>query len=145
MTAIGDLLGLGGAAGAKALVRSLVGEKLTVVALSDAIARAAEAAGHTALRAPLTHGRLQLDDAVADALCVSGLPPPEVAPQVLAECTRVVRHGGRILLATAGGLTGRGPARHLVAALMMHAGLVNLEQRLSRGTVISRGRVRRSG
>lgn len=143
MSSIGDLLGIGGSAGAKAMMRMLERPGMTVAALSDPIARAAEAAGHQALRAELTHGRLQLDDSSADALCLSGLPPVDSAGPVISECARVVKNGGRLMVATPGGLTGRGPARHLVAALMLHAGLTDLEQQLVRGTVITRARVRR--
>jgi hypothetical protein len=143
MSSLSDLLGIGGSAGAKAMMRMLDKPALSVASLSEPIARAAEAAGHSPLRAQLTNGRLQLDDACADALCISGLPPVDSAGPVLAECARVVKTGGRILVATAGGLTGRGPDRHLVAALMLHAGLVNLEQQIVRGTVITRARVRR--
>jgi hypothetical protein len=140
---IGDLLGIGGSAGAKAMMRMLDKPGLTVAALSEPIARAAEAAGHSPLRAQLQNGRLQLDDACADALCISGLPPVDSAGPVLTECARVVKPGGRLLVATAGGLTGRGTARHLVAALMLHTGLTDLEQQIVRGTVITRARIRR--
>ena len=139
-------LGLGAARGARALARS-VGPadkgKKRVVALGDAIARALEQAGHEPLRARLERGRIPLDDAAADALCASGLPDPSVAPLLLRECARVVGDGGAILLATSAGIVGRGPERHLLTALFMHAGLVDIQQQLVRGTAITRGRVRR--
>jgi SAM-dependent methyltransferase len=148
MTALGGIasaLGLGSAWGGKALARAVSasgGQRLAVVALSDGVARALEQAGHQARLAPVEDGHLPLPDHQADALCASGLPEVEAAPRVLRECARVVRPGGRVLVATAAGLTRRGPERHLVAALLLHAGLVDLDQRLSRGIVITSGRVR---
>jgi hypothetical protein len=136
-------LGLGAARGARALARAVGGGKLRVVALGDAIARALEQAGHQPLRARLERGRLGLDDGGADALCASGLPDPSVAPMVLRECVRVVQNGGHVILATSLGLVGRGPERHVLTALFMHAGLVDVQQQLVRGTAITRGRVRR--
>jgi hypothetical protein len=55
----------------------------------------------------------------------------------------VVRSGGSIYVATAAGLARRGPERSRVAALLLHAGLLDLEQRLVAGNAISSGRVRR--
>lgn len=136
-------LGLGAARGARALARSVGGSGKRVVALGDAIARALEQAGHAPLRARLERGRIALDDGSTDALCASGLPDLAVAPMVLCECARVVADGGAILLATSAGIVGRGPERHLLTALFMHAGLVGVEQQLVRGTAITRGRVRR--
>jgi ubiquinone/menaquinone biosynthesis C-methylase UbiE len=136
-------LGLGAARGARALARAVGGEKKRVVALGEAIARALEQAGHQPMRTRLERGRLPLEDAGADALCASGLPDPSVAPALLRECARVVQNGGRVILATGVGLVGRGPERHVLTALFMHAGLVEVEQQLVRGTAITRGRVRR--
>ena len=143
-------LGVGSARGARALARA-VGNgakpnddgKLTVVALGDAVARALEQAGHTALRARFERGRLSLDDGAADALCTSGLPDLSVAPQLIKECARVVRNGGMVIVATAAGIVGRGPERHVLTAMFMHAGLVGITQQLSRGTALTSGRVRR--
>jgi ubiquinone/menaquinone biosynthesis C-methylase UbiE len=136
-------LGVGAARGAKALARAVPGEKRRVVALSDAVARALEQAGHEAVRAELTPGKLALDDAGADALCASGMPDPAAAREVLRECARVVRNGGRVVIATAAGIVGRGPERAIITALFMHAGLTDLQQQMSRGTAITSGRVRR--
>jgi ubiquinone/menaquinone biosynthesis C-methylase UbiE len=136
-------LGMGAARGARALARAVGGEKRRVVALGEAVARALEEAGHEALRVRAERGRLPLDDGSADALCASGLPDLSVAPLVLHEFVRVVRDGGRVLLATSAGLVGRGPERHALTALFMHAGLTDIEQQLSRGTAITSGRVRR--
>ncbi len=143
--AVAAALGFGSGWGSKALARAVSEgkRKAKVAALSEPVARALEQAGHEALRATLENGRLSLEDACTDALCASGLPPPEVAAQVLSECARVVRDGGRVLVATTAGLARRGPDRQLVAALFAHAGLVDLEQRMIRGTVITSGRVRR--
>jgi len=141
-------LGLGAARGARALARA-VGPvdgdrgRRRVVALGDAVARALAQAGHEALRAQLERGRLPLEDGAADALCASGLPELSMAPELLGECARVVRHGGRVILATGAGLVGRGPERHVVTAMFIHAGLVDLGQHLVRGTAITVGRVRR--
>ncbi|MDB4969157.1 MAG: hypothetical protein JWN44_4846 [Myxococcales bacterium] len=141
-------LGLGAARGAKALARAVgsaagVDGKRRVVALGDAIARALEQAGHEPLRARMERGRLSLEDSSADALCASGLPDLSVASDVLRECARVVKSGGRIIMATSAGLVGRGPERHVLTALFMHAGLVGIEQQLARGTAITIGRVQR--
>ena len=85
-------LGVGSARGARALARAVGrGQKRQVVALGEAVARALEQAGHVAVRARLERGRLPLDDRSADALCASGLPDLSVAPQLLAECARVVK------------------------------------------------------
>jgi SAM-dependent methyltransferase len=148
-------LGLGQGRGAKALAREVTreGRSLRVVALSDAVARALTLEGHTPIRSAFADARLPLRDGEADALCGSGLPisaadghSVENALKVLADCTRVVKDGGRILLATpAGPLSARrGPASMAqVAALLLHAGLVDLEQRLAGATAITAGRVRR--
>jgi hypothetical protein len=161
LDSLASALGFGSGWGAKALARALSQPaagaaakaaagaesttpiKLRVATLSEPVARALEQAGHEPLRVVVENGRLPLEDRIADALCVSGLPPAEVAPQVLSECLRVVRDGGRVLVATQAGLARRGPERHEVCALLLHAGLVELEQKMSRGTVISSGRVRR--
>ncbi|HZS39204.1 MAG TPA: hypothetical protein VFF06_20375 [Polyangia bacterium] len=146
LAGLAGALGLGGF-GAKALARALgpaqKDRALDVVGLNEPVARALEQAGHRALRAPVANGRVPLDDGAADAACVAGLPPADVAPLLLDECARVVKSGGRVLVATASGLTRRGPERSVVTALFLHAGLVDLEQRVSRGTVITSGRVRR--
>jgi ubiquinone/menaquinone biosynthesis C-methylase UbiE len=139
-------LGLGAARGARALARAVGPSnqgKRRVVALGDAIARALEQAGHEPVRARLERGRLALEDAAADALCASGLPDLSVAPMLLKECARVVKHGGRVILATSAGIVGRGPERHVLTAMFMHAGLVGIEQQLQRGTAITVGRVQR--
>jgi SAM-dependent methyltransferase len=145
LAGLAGALGIGGF-GAKALARAIgpaAEGAAKVAALNEPVARAIEQAGHQALMAPVSHGRVPLDDGVADAVCVAGLPAADVAPLVLDECARVVKPGGRVLVATASGLTRRGPERSVVTALFLHAGLVDLEQRLSRGTVITSGRVRR--
>jgi SAM-dependent methyltransferase len=139
--AVASALGLGSGWGAKALARSLGSTKLRVAALSEAVARAVESAGHEAVRAQLEHGRLALEDGVVDALCASGLPPVEVAPAILRECARVVRRGGRVSFATPYGLARRGPERHLVMAMFLHGGLTGLRQRMSRGIVLTDGLV----
>ena len=136
-------LNVGSARGARALARAVPGEKRVVVALGEAVARAVEQAGHTVVRARLERGRLALDDASADALCTSGLPDLSVAPQLIAECARVVKSGGRVIVATAAGIVGRGPERHILTSLFMHARLVDITQQLSRGTALTSGRVRR--
>jgi ubiquinone/menaquinone biosynthesis C-methylase UbiE len=137
--------GFGSGWGSKALARSLGTGKLRVAALSEPVARAIEQAGHTVDRIELTNGRLPLDDGTCDALCASGLPPAEVAPAVLRELARVVRRDGRLLIATPYGLTRRGPDRHLVTALFVHAALSEITQRMSRGIVLTSGVVRPPG
>jgi hypothetical protein len=141
---LASALGLGAGAGARALARSVGGQGRRVIALSDGIARALVKAGHQPLAGVLHDGRLELDDATADALCASGLPEDvAAAPSLLRECARVVRDGGAVLVATPSGLTRRGPERSLVCALFLHAGLVELEQHVERGVAVTRGRVRR--
>lgn len=139
-------LGLGAARGARALARAVGAAengKKRVVAVGDAVARAVEQAGHEAVRAQLEGGKLSVEDATADALCASGLPDLTVAPALLGECIRVLRDGGRVLLATPVGLVGRGPERPLLTAMFMHAGLVDIAQQLGRGTAITIGTIRR--
>ena len=80
---------------------------------------------------------MSLEDASADALCTSGLPDLSVAPQLIKECARVVRNGGSVIVATAVGIVGRGPERHVLTAMFMHAGLVGITQQLSRGTAMT--------
>lgn len=140
---LAQALGLGSARGARAMARAIGDGRKRVVALGEAIARALEEAGHEAIRARLERGRLALEDGVADALCASGLPDRSIAPLVLGECGRVVKNGGRVMLATAAGIVGRGPERQVLTALFMHAGFVGIEQQLVRGTAITIGRVRR--
>jgi ubiquinone/menaquinone biosynthesis C-methylase UbiE len=139
-------LGLGAARGARALARAVGAAengKKRVVAIGDAVARAVEQAGHEAVRAQLDGGKLTVEDGAADALCASGLPDLALAPALLGECTRVLRDGGRVLLATPVGLVGRGPERPLLTAMFMHAGLVDIAQQLARGTAITIGTIRR--
>jgi ubiquinone/menaquinone biosynthesis C-methylase UbiE len=139
-------LNVGSGRGARALARAVGPSNerpRTVVALGEAVARAVEQAGHTVVRARLERGRLPLDDGSADALCTSGLPDLSVAPQLITEFARVVRSGGSVIVATAAGIVGRGPERHVITAMFMHAGLVDIAQQLSRGTALTSGRVRR--
>jgi ubiquinone/menaquinone biosynthesis C-methylase UbiE len=136
-------LGLGAARGAKALAKAVPGEKQRVVVFSDVMARALHQAGHTPVPAAVEDGRLPLADAAADALCASGLPDAAITPAALRECARVVRTGGRVLVATAAGIVGRGPERFLLTALFLHAGMIDIQQQLVRGTAITSGLVRR--
>jgi SAM-dependent methyltransferase len=141
--AVASALGLGSGWGAKAMARSLRADEKRVASLSEPVGRALELAGREVVRAALENGRIALDDGTVDALCASGLPPADVAPAILRECARVVRPGGRVLFATPYGLTRRGPERHLVMALFLHAGLTELRQRMSRGIVLTDGAVLR--
>jgi hypothetical protein len=151
---LGDLalaLGLGQGRGAKALAKTLSrgSAKQDTVALSDPIARALELEGHRPRRASFHNGRLDLPDASAEALCGSGLPTLAsdgdiaAALTTMAECIRVLRDGGQVLVATQAGLAGRGPERPHITALFFHAGLVDLEQWKVGRTVVTSGRVRR--
>ena len=136
---IADALGL---SGARALARAIgtAGGKLRVLTLDAGAARALEQAGHVSLLARIEDGRLQYDEDEADALCLSGLPDD---PARLRECTRAVKAGGRVIIATGMALARRGPERHIVTAMLLHAGLVDLQQRWSRGILLTSGRVRR--
>lgn len=142
---LASALGFGAGWGAKALARQVGAgaDKRRVATPSEPVRRALEQAGHEALLAPVLSGRVQLDDAAAEALCASGLPEDDTAVALVAEYARVVAAGGQVLVATAAGLARRGPERHRVCAAFLHAGLVGIEQRLSRGTVITSGHVRR--
>ena len=140
--AVASALGFGSGWVATALARALGTNKLKVAALSEPVARALDQAGHTVERVQLTNGRLALDDGACDALCASGLPPADVAVDVLRECARVVHPGGRVLIATPYGLTRRGPERDVVTSLFLHAFLVGITQRMSRGIVLTVGSVR---
>jgi ubiquinone/menaquinone biosynthesis C-methylase UbiE len=139
---VASALGFGSGWGGKALARTLGKEKVRVAALSEPVARAIEQAGHEAVRVEAQNGRLPLDDRSCDALCASGLPPTDVAPAVLRECARVVKPGGRVLIATPYGITRRGPERHVVTAMFLHASLTDVTQKMSRGIVITSGLVR---
>jgi hypothetical protein len=128
---LADALGL---SGAKALARALGREKQRVVALDGAVARALEQAGHAPVMAE--KGKLPDGATPADALCLAGLPD-----DALRGLARTVRPGGLVVVAT--GMASARRERPLVMALLLHAGLVALEQRWSRGIVLSSGRVRR--
>jgi hypothetical protein len=140
--AMAAALGMGSGLGARALARAVAGRAERVAALSEPVARALEQAKLEVVRVALLEGKIALPDGACDALCASGLVDEQALP-ALTECARVVKGGGRIYLASAVGLTRRGPERHLVSALLLHAGLVDLEQRLERGVAISSGRVQR--
>ena len=144
LTDLVGALGFGPAWGARGLARAVGrgGGRLRVAALAEPVLRALGRNGHEPVRAPLAGGRLGLDDGATDAVCVSGLPH-QGTPALLGECARVVKPGGQVLIATALGKSRRGPDRHVVAALLLHAGLVDIEQQLARGVVITSGRVRR--
>jgi SAM-dependent methyltransferase len=129
---LADALGL---SGAKALARALGREKLRVIALEPGVARAVEQAGHTAVVAE--KGTLPDGEPRADALCVAGAPDDAA---FLRECARALKPGGIVLLAT--GMASARRERPQVMALLLHAGLVDLAQRWSRGIVLSSGRVR---
>jgi SAM-dependent methyltransferase len=150
MTAIEGLasvFGIGASFGKRSLARELArrapgANGLHVAALNGPLARALDEAGYRGEEVAFVDGRIDRAGDSFDALAASGLPPVEVAPALLGEWARVVRAGGLILVAT-GGLGGHGPARTVVAALFLHAGLVDLEQRTARGIVVTSGRVRR--
>lgn len=133
-------LGIGATAQALARALSPDGRRLEVVALSRKVARALERAGHQVTRLE-PEPPLALADAAADALCADALPGGEAAGGVISEWIRLVRNGGRVVLATP--VSSRQP-RHQVTALFLHAGLRDLEQTLSGGMVITLGRVHRS-
>jgi len=143
---IASALGIGASFGKKSLARELArraagANDLAVAALNGPLASALTDAGHRGEEVALVDGRIDRPSAGFDALVASGLPPVEVAPALLGEWARVVRPGGLVLAAT-GGIGGRGPSRATVAALFLHAGLVDLEQRTARGIVVTSGRVR---
>jgi hypothetical protein len=140
---IAGVFGVGPGWGARVMVRMLGSGPLEVIALSESIARAAERAGHRAIRASLRHGQLDTEDACADALCAAGLGSKQITVEVVRRLARAVRPGGRVLLATSAGLARRGPERHVLAALFMHAGLVRIQQRMSRGLIVTSGQVHR--
>ncbi len=140
---IQDALGIGSSFGGRALARACASAKLgRVAALSPGVARSLTQLGLTPLLARPVAGHLELEDRSAEGLCTSGLGPVEAAPALLIECRRVVASGGRVWAATPQSVTRRAPEPSLVAGLFLHAGLMDLEQRVERGVLLTSGRVR---
>jgi hypothetical protein len=137
---IGDLASMLVGGTARALVRELGRAKrpLRVIALDAGLQKALTAAGHSVEIVALDDDRLSLASDGADAACLTALDA-ERAPALLAECSRCVADGGAVLVAT----PPRGHQRPLVAALLMHAGLVDIEQRATFTSVLTAARVRR--
>jgi len=106
---------------------------LAVAALTEPVARALTAAGHQPHVTTLSDGRLGLDPSSVDAVCLSGVDP-DVLEAALAESARVLKDQGLVFLAAS-----RRLARARVAALFLHAGFVDIEQR----DQVTSGRVRR--
>jgi len=115
------------------LARRRPGTALAVAALTEPVARALGAAGHEAHLATLSDGRLDLDPSSVDAVCLSGLES-QVLEAALGESARVAKDQALVFLAAS-----RRMSRARVAALFLHAGFVDIEQR----DQVTSGRVRR--
>ena len=84
---------------------------------------------------------LPFADGSLDAVCLAGLPSSESV--VLRECVRAVRDGGMVALAANGSaLLRRMAPPDTLAALMLHATLVDIEQRFVGGAWLTMGSVR---
>ncbi len=137
MSGLGSLAStlLGGATRSlcRELLRRQPGTGLLVAALSDPVARALEAAGHTAQVTKISDGRLDLDPSSVDAVCLSGVDS-QLLEAALRESARVAKDHAVVFLAAS-----RRMPRARVSALFLHAGFVDIEQR----DQITSGRVRR--
>ena len=159
---VGGALGLGIGGVAKAMARqiSLHGASpSTVVVLGDPLARALAAAGLPVIAVSLSPRRrrkglaqlaaspsaLPFTDGRAgsiDAVCSTSLPLDALA--AVREWARVVRPGGLITIATVGSaLVGKVAPPEVMAAHMLHALLVDVEQCEVGATLITSARAPR--
>jgi hypothetical protein len=125
------------------LARALAQLGLPVVGVVDAPRRRKRAPPRVVARADA----LPFADRAFDALCAAGLPGggDEAAPR-LAALSRVVRDGGVLALATAASALVRKIAPpEVVAAALVHARAVDVEQRLVGSTLLSTARARSFG
>jgi len=138
-------------------LRALDG-KPRVLAVGEPLAKALAQSGFNVIavspspkkrkRAPPTlaasSARLPLADGAVDAVCAAGMPLEGVA--ALAEFARVVRDGGVVAVATAASALVRKVAPpEVVAACLIHARLIDIEQKQVGATLLSTARVRRWG
>ncbi len=158
---IGGALGLGTGRVARAMAAELaraVGASPRVVAVGEPLGKALAQLGARVIavapsprrkkRAPPTVAasvaRLPLAAGAVDAVCAAGMPVEGVA--ALAEFARVVRPGGVVSVATAASaLVRRVAPPEVMAACLMHALLVDVEQKQVGATLLTSGRVRRRG
>jgi ubiquinone/menaquinone biosynthesis C-methylase UbiE len=135
-------LGLGTARGAKALARAIRQRPghIRVATFSESVARALTRQKMEPLRVELAEGRIRLDDGAADALCGTGLLISVAALPIIVECARVVKSEGYVLIAHAPSLRRRTRERLLLASLMLHAGLREIEQTQDGATIVTVGR-----
>ncbi|MSP59836.1 MAG: methyltransferase domain-containing protein [Myxococcales bacterium] len=156
---IGGALGLGVSRIARAMaddVRLEVAGPARVIAVGDRLARALAKAGVPVIALVAKKGRrrkkgppqvvaslssLPFSDGSVDALCASGLPVEGSA--ALREFARVVRDGGLITVATAANALVRKVAPpEVMAARMLHALLVDIEQQQVGSTLLTSAHVR---
>jgi len=126
------------ALGGDELARALARLGLGVVSIGPAPRRRKPGTRHLVA----SESALPLGDDSVDAALSAGLPR-EPGP-ALAELSRVVRPGGAIAIATAASaLVRRVAPPETLAATLVHAGLVDVEQRAVGSTLITSARVRR--
>jgi SAM-dependent methyltransferase len=157
--AIGGSLGLGTGRVAKQLAHLVTGAveapRAVLVLGDDALARALAAADLSVIvvrpsarrrrKAPLlvaaSPTALPFSDGAVDAALCAGLPAGGLP--ALRELTRVVRTDGLVALATAtSALVRRVAPADALAATLVHAGIVDVEQLSVGATLITWGRVR---
>lgn len=154
---VGGLFGLGSKRVARLLAEKLeqtIGRPKRVLAVGDGLGRALSAAGLPVMSIGRPGGRrrqgmlqmassltsLPLEAGSLDAVCMVGIPS-EGLP-ALRECARVVRQGGLLaMIAASPALMQRSSSRETMAAIMLHASLVEIEQRQLGSTWITLGRV----
>jgi hypothetical protein len=115
-----------------------------VLALSEPLARAFVEAGYEVQRALVTNGQVQVGDseveivlAPIEALCRTGW-----RDEVIAELAHALRPGGLLCLVGGGLALHKEPSRARLAALLLHAGLAEVEQLEALGSILSIGRRR---
>jgi SAM-dependent methyltransferase len=159
-TLLGGALGLGVGRVAEAMAGELerrIGRPARVLAVGEPLARALAQLGLPVVgvvEAPRRRKRapprvvartdaLPFADCVFDALCAAGMPARSDGAPALAPLLRVVRDGGVVALATAASALVRKVAPpEVVAATLVHARTVDVEQRLVGSTLLSTARAR---
>lgn len=154
---IGGALGLGVGRVAEAMVTEIarrIGRAARVVAVGEPLARALAQRGLVVVavvdaprrrkKAPpqvVAHPEaLPFRDGTFDALCAAGLPGGAEGPPRLGELARVVRDGGVVAIASAASALVRKVApAEVVAAALIHARAVDIEQQLIGSTLLTSG------
>jgi SAM-dependent methyltransferase len=121
------------------LARALAQRGLPVVAVVDAPRRRKKGPPQVVARPEA----LPFADGIFDAMCAAGLPGAAGGPPRLGELARVVRDGGVLAVASAASALVRKVAPpEVVAAALIHARAVDIEQRLVGSTLLTSGLVR---